>query len=277
MHKKTVLILISIIAVHCLSMAQGDLMITPIRVVFDGNKQKEELNIVNIGTDTAIYSISFVHFNMNEDGSFTAVEKSDSGNWFASPFLRVFPRKVILAPGEPQVVRLQCIHANEMHTGEYRSHLYFRAEKNNKPLGSENSLKDSTILGVQLIPVFGLSIPVIIRSGIVNVNASLSNLALVTKQNKLQYLNLTINRSGNMSVYGNIIIDYIPDQGNQCEVGKVNGVGVYTNINKRNISILLTPPPGLSLTHGKLQIIYRSYEENKKSVIYAEGGLNLNE
>jgi len=40
--------------------AQGNLLVAPIRVVFEGAKQKEDLNLTNIGQDTAVYLISFI-------------------------------------------------------------------------------------------------------------------------------------------------------------------------------------------------------------------------
>ena len=53
--------------------AQGDLLVTPVRVIFDGNKQKEEISLVNIGNDTTTYSVSFLQYNMNEDGNFVLI------------------------------------------------------------------------------------------------------------------------------------------------------------------------------------------------------------
>ena len=52
------------------TLAQGDLIITPNRVVFEGRKLKEELNLVNTGKEIATYSVSFVQRRMHEDGSF---------------------------------------------------------------------------------------------------------------------------------------------------------------------------------------------------------------
>ncbi|MBK5247588.1 MAG: hypothetical protein JJE49_10025, partial [Peptostreptococcaceae bacterium] len=223
--------LISILGFSFQSLAQGNLLITPIRVVFEGNKQKENLNLANIGKDTAIYSISFVQKNMKEDGNFVLVEKTDSGQMLAEPYLRIFPRRVTLAPRESQVIILQYRRKPDMIAGEYRSRLYFRSEKNYMPLGMGNSDKDTTTLSVQLIPIFGMSIPIIIRTGAVNVSAALSDLKLDTQQNTMQNLKLTIHRTGNISLYGDIIIQYVPTQGKPYQVGIAAGVGVYTEIN----------------------------------------------
>ena len=275
MQHKWLMMLIFMSGLFFQSMAQGDLLVTPTRVVFDGNKQKEELNLVNIGKDTAIYSISFLQYNMKEDGSFSTVAKGDSGQMFADPYLRVFPRKVTLAPREPQVISLQYRHKPDIAAGEYRSHLYFRAEKNTKPLGVENETNDSTQLKIQLIPIYGISIPIIIRSGAVNVSATLSDLKMEIRQDTIPYLKLVINRTGNISIYGDLTVEYVPPQGQSFQIGILKGMGVYTNINRRNVSIKLRKAPGTNLQNGKLIVKYMSNDDNKIPVVYTEGELYL--
>jgi hypothetical protein len=255
--------------------AQGDLLITPKRVVFENNKQKEELNLVNIGKDTATYSISFVQYIMKEDGSLAIIEKSDSTQMFADPYLRVFPRTITLAPKEPQVISLQCRRNTNMVTGEYRSHLYFRSEKNNKPLGTESVGDDTSKLKIQLIPVFGLSIPVIIRNGAVVANGGLTDLKLQTASDLSQILNVTITRTGNSSIYGDLIVQFFPIEGKPIEIGRLNSIGVYTNINKRHVSIKLKNIANNKLTSGKLKVQYISQNE-KNTIVYAQEELKIN-
>lgn len=275
MQRKLLIMLISILGFSFQSIAQGNLLITPIRLVFEGNKQKENLNLANIGKDTAIYSISFVQKNMKEDGSFVNIDKADSGQMFAEPYLRIFPRKVTLAPRESQVIVLQYRRKPDMVAGEYRSRLYFRSEKNYKPLGMGNAERDSTTLKVQLIPIFGISIPIIIRTGAVNVSAALSDLKLDIQQNTIQNLKLTIHRTGNISLYGDIIIQYVPTQGKPYQIGIAAGVGVYTEINKRYMVVKLKNTSGKPLKNGKLKVQYISKGETKKPVVYAEGELDI--
>lgn len=267
--------LILLTGIRFQSFAQGDLLISPTRVMFEGNKQKEELNLVNMGQDSAIYSISFVQYKMKEDGNYAIIDKPDSTQMFADPYLRIFPRKVILAPGESQVIMLQCRRKPDMLAGEYRSHLYFRSEQNYKPLGMNNSATDTTQISVQIIPVFGVSIPVIIRSGVGNVSATLTDLKLEILQDTMQYLRFTINRTGNFSADGRIIIKYITPQGLSYEIGTPMSVRVYTDINKRNIVVKLNNTAGKKLTNGKLKVQYVSNEGNKP-VVYAESELDLN-
>jgi len=256
------------------TMAQGDLLVTPSRVVFEGNKQKEQLNLLNMGQDTATYTISFVQRSMKEDGSFVTIEKPDSGQMFADPYLRIFPRQVTLAPREPQVILVQFRRKADMIAGEYRSHLYFRSEQNYKPLGMGKTDSNKKLVNVQLIPIFGVSIPIIIRTGEVNVSVTLSNLELTPLQGTTQYLKLTINRSGNISTYGDITVQYIPEKGKPVLIATVAGVGVYTNIQKRNMILKLSPVSNLKPGIGKLKVQYTG-KVDTKSIVYAESELVL--
>src|SRR5664279_1205089 len=158
MKMKNILITMLFFGLALQMSAQGDLLVSPVRVIFEGNKQKEEISLVNIGNDTTTYSVSFLQYNMNEDGNFVLIENPGEGQMFADPYLRIFPRKVTLAPHESQVVRIQIRRKPDMQAGEYRSHLYFRAEKETAPLSLEVK-KDSKLMAVQITPVFGISIP----------------------------------------------------------------------------------------------------------------------
>lgn len=52
------LILMGLLMYPGILSAQGDLLITPRRVVFEGNKRSTDISLANIGKDTATYSIS---------------------------------------------------------------------------------------------------------------------------------------------------------------------------------------------------------------------------
>ena len=118
--------------------AQGNLLITPRRVVFDGTRRVMELNLANTGIDTARYSISLLHYRMNENGTFTEITEPDPGQNFADKNIRFFPRSVTLGPNEAQSIRMQVVNQDKLSPGEYRSHVYFRSIPNLIALGEEN-------------------------------------------------------------------------------------------------------------------------------------------
>jgi hypothetical protein len=210
---------------------------------------------------------------MTEDGKFELINNSADGQMFADPYLRVFPRKVTLAPKESQVVRLQLRRKPDMQAGEYRSHLYFRAEKESAPLSLE-AKKDSKLMAVQITPVFGISIPVIIRSGNVNVASTLSDMRMEIQQDTITNLKFFINRTGNISIYGDIVAEYVPANGKAVEIGLARGVAVYTGISKRNFSLRLQKLKGVNLDSGKIRVKFTSPKDSPYE-LYAEKELAL--
>jgi hypothetical protein len=257
------------------AIAQGDLLITPRRVVFEGSKRSFDLNLANIGKDTASYSVSIIQIRMTEEGGFQQITEPDPGQQFAERFIRFFPRSVTLGPGESQAVKVQVIRSNELKPGEYRSHFYFRAEKKATPLGeTENALQDTTALSIQLTPVFGIIIPVIIQNGVSDMKVSLSDLGFSFANDTIPQLKFVFKRSGNMSVYGNITIDHVSTQGKVTRVGLANGVAVYTPNNVRKFAINLNVPSGTDLKSGKLRVTF-SAPSDLKAEKYAEAELVL--
>jgi hypothetical protein len=244
--------------------AQGNLLVTPKRVVFDGPKKTQELNLANTGSDTARYVVSIIEIRMNENGKFEQITEPDSGQFFASSYLRFFPRSVVLAPNEAQLVRIQLIKYNQLEPGEYRSHLYLRAIPDEKPLGDRDHTKDSGTISVKLVPVFGLTIPVIIRVGESTTKASLSDLSFSIASDATPGINLVLNREGNMSIYGDITAEYISPQGKVTSVGLVRGIAVYTPTHRRQFRIDMNTTSGINYHTGKIRVIY-SAQTNAKT------------
>jgi hypothetical protein len=256
--------------------AQGNLLITPKRVVFEGNKRSMDINLANVGDDTATYAISLIQIRMTEEGGFETITEPDEGQMFASPYLRFFPRSVTLGPKEAQTIKIQISKTGGLEPGEYRSHIYFRAVPKETPLGEEEAVQqDPSSISVKLVPIFGITIPVIIRVGQTTVNVTISDLGLGFENDTIPRLKLVFNRSGNCSVYGDIAVDYISTNGVVTRVGIANGVAVYTPNIIRQFSFNLNKVPGVDFKAGTLRVIY-SAPSDVKPVRYTEAELKLN-
>lgn len=265
---------LSILSIFTVS-AQGDLMIFPKRLVFDENRKVQDINLANIGKDTSMYDVSFIQYRMNTFGGFDLIAEPDSGQRFASPYFRIFPRRVILAPNESQLLKVQLTKTNELLAGEYRSHLYFRSVINKKPLGEKNlKLVDTTAVSVSLIPVYGISIPCIIRKGESNASVSISDLEYEKTGDSISIVKVNFTRSGNMSTYGNISVFYIDSKNKSFEVGYIQGVALYTPGTVRQCKIELKKIKGVDYSDGKLKIAYFT-EQGKKQLTFAEAELVL--
>jgi len=254
--------------------AQGDLLITPRRVVFEGSKRSIDLNLANTGKDTATYAISLVQIRMLEDGGFETITSPDPGQLFADRYLRFFPRTVTLGPNEAQTVKVQLIRSNELAPGEYRSHFYFRSIPVTAPLGEKETVSDTTSISVVLKPIFGITIPAIIKVGASTSKVTISGLELEMVNDTLPNLKLVFNRSGNMSVYGDLTVDHVSTQGKITRVGIANGVAVYTPNTIRRFQFSLNR--GVDFRTGTLRVIYTS-STDVKPVRLAEAELPLHE
>ena len=254
--------------------SQGDLLITPRRVVFEGSKRAVDLNLANTGKDTATYAISLVQIRMNENGTFETITEPDPGQLFADQNIRFFPRSVTLGPNESQVVKVQLIRQSQLSPGEYRSHFYFRAVPSAEPLGENVTEKETNTISIVLKPVYGITIPVIVRVGESTAKVSLSDLSLNMSNEGYPVLSLVFNRTGNMSVYGDLVVYHISSQGKETKVGSANGIAVYTPNTIRRFQLNLSKVEGVDFNTGTLRVVY-SAPSDVKPLRYAEAEITL--
>ena len=236
--------------------AQGDIFLFPKRVVFEEGKRAEIINLANSGTETVTYSVSFVQIRMNENGSFENISVADSNQFFADPFIRFHPRTVTLAPGESQVVKLQITGTSSLAVGEYRSHLYFRSEPANNQIESVNTMEDTSSILFQLIPVYGMTIPIIIRIGEPEARVEITNLTFQRDEDLKPNIRLHFNRTGNKSVYGDITVNHLSPGGKITQVGEVTGLAVYSPGTLRKCVINLTEPKEVDFSSGEIIVVY---------------------
>lgn len=260
--------------------ASADLMLYPTRIVFDKNQRAAQLELINNGQETATYRISLMNRRMSETGEFSTVDRPLPGEQFADALLRYSPRQVVLAPGAGQTIRILLRKPANLPAGEYRSHLQFdlvpEASTNSldAQLGSGEKLTTGKV-GVQLKALIGVSIPVIVRHGETAANVTLAGLELLKPvAGQAATLALVLKRSGNRSVYGDLIATFTPKGGAEQEVGKAGGVAVYTPNPLRRAKLALKPPTGLVLARGTLRVTFRDRPEAGGKLL-AEAAIEL--
>lgn len=236
----------------------GDLMITPTRIVFEGNKKNENITLLNTGSDTATYAISFIQYRMTDEGAFQEITEPESNQNFADKLVRFFPKQVTLAPKEAQTIRAQCIKLQGLTDGEYRSHLYFRGIP--KPRAMESTAQDtSTSLGVRLTAIYGVSIPVIIRQGKLQVKATLDSVRIVSdpEQPDLRAIKMRLRRTGNISLYGDVTITMVTG-GKSIPIGEGKGIALYTPTESRSVHVPIVIPEKQKLEKCTIVVEYRN-------------------
>jgi len=253
----------------------GNLLVAPTRVVLEGRARSAEVILHNQGDKEATYRITLIRLRMKDNGEYEEVEKhggAKSGELFADDILRYSPRQVTLKGGESQTVKVMARLPEGLTEGEYRSHLKFEAVP---PASFGEDVEAQTLqqgqISIRLIPLFGVSIPVIVRHGPLTSKASIAGL-----QRNDKNLSLELHRTGTQSTFGDVIATLNPaGGGSPVVVGEMRGIAVFTPNAMRRVTLALTPPAGVQLSQGgTLTVTYRERAEAGGKTI-AETALKL--
>jgi len=243
------------------SEAQGDLLIAPTRLVLDGRRGGEVI-LSNVGSEESTYRVSLELLRMDENGNLEPVKQEDAtaSEKAALAMIRYAPRRVTLPPSQPQSVRISARPGADLPDGEYRVHMSFSALP--KVHAVSDVPTDDKGIGINLIPLYGIVMPIIIRKGQLTVTAGLANPHIVhEKEGDLFALDMT--RSGNESIYGDL---FVYPQGAKDPVFVVRGVGIYPEITTRHTTFALTPEEAAKMK-GRVRVEYRDAGENGGALI----------
>lgn len=244
--------------------AQGDLLVAPTRVILDGRRGTEVI-LSNIGSEEAVYRIGLELRRMEPNGSLTPVEKTDANERedAALKMIRYAPRRITLPPGQPQAVRIAARPGAELPDGEYRVHMSFKAIPKPREVTEET---DSNVQGVsiKLIPIYGVTIPVIIRHGRLEAQVAI-NQPRVEMSEQGPQLVMELERNGESSTYGEL---RVTKPGQSDPVYLVRGVAVYAELSKRELRLRLTSEQAAAMT-GQLRFEYREMPDKGGDLIAA--------
>jgi hypothetical protein len=108
-------------------------------------------------------------------------------------------------------------------------------------------------------------IPIIVRTGDLSAKASISDVHLVESQGR-KGIGFAINRSGDRSVYGGIDI-YLEGSGSPRKIGGIRGLGVYGEIDHRNVVIPLEATAPAVGAGSRVKIVYTDDELDPGKVL----------
>lgn len=216
----------------------GDLLVAPTRIVLDGRKGAEVI-LNNIGQEPATYRVSIEFRRMTEDGGLADVAEPTARDKIAEDMIVYAPRRVTLVPHQPQSIRIAARAPQGLPDGEYRVHMLFRAIPPANPVVAASASADDAPKGLhfQLIPVYGVTIPVIVRFGNLDATAGIANVKLDTAGGR-SAVDLDLSRSGKRSTFGEV---RVLKAGVKNPIALQKAVAVYTEIGTRHLSIPLDP------------------------------------
>ena len=164
------------------------------------------------------------------------------------------PRRATLAPNGGQTIRVRAGATGDVPPGEYRTHLTVTAipPADTGITAEQAAGQRDGELSFRLNSVLGLSIPVIIRIGPIDVRAEVRDAKIEFEQLspapntppvRTAVLSLNIARLGANSLFGNVEVRGTKEKGNRDPLGIARGVGVYTEIDTRMLRVPLRRIP----------------------------------
>jgi len=209
----------------------GDLLVAPTRIVLDGRRGAEVV-LNNIGDEPAVYRVSVEFRRMDKDGGLSEVSQPTAEDQKAADMIVYAPRRVTLAPHQPQAIRIAARPAQGLPDGEYRIHLLFRAIPPATPVVQAAASAPEKGLRFQLTPVYGVTIPVIVRLGNLQATAGIANVHLDKGEDGNSFVSLELSRSGTRSTFGEV---RVLKAGVKDPIAIQKGVAVYTEVNSRKV------------------------------------------
>jgi P pilus assembly chaperone PapD len=239
----------------------GDLLVAPTRIVLDGRKGAEVV-LNNIGDEPAVYRVSVEFLRMTPDGGFQDVTEPTAADKSAEDMIIYAPRRITLAPHEPQAIRIAARPPQGLPDGEYRVHMLFRAIPPAAPVVQAAAAEPVKGLRFELTPVYGVSIPVIVRLGNLQATAGIANVHLDKKDGN-PVVDLDLSRQGTRSTFGEV---RVLKAGVKDPIAIAKAVAVYTEINSRKVSVPVSPSYKGELT-GPVTVQYAETFDDGSHVI----------
>lgn len=208
----------------------GDLLVAPTRIILNGSRGTQII-LNNIGDDVATYRISLELRRMTPDGSLVDVTAPNTAEKAAQDMILYAPRKITLPVNQPQTINIAARAPAGLPDGEYRVHLLFRAIPAPRPVAA--STAPAKGISFALTPVYGVTIPVIVRLGSLQAKAGIANVHLVQDGGK-PAVALELSRSGSRSTFGEV---RVMKAGVKEPIAIQRGVAIYTEVAARTLAI----------------------------------------
>lgn len=234
--------------------------LNPKRVTFDRLGKSATISVAS-SSGTGSFDVELVDRVMLPDGQIVPATEAAGKPELerlksAKAYLIATPRRIRVAQGTGQTIRIRAASTGEVPPGEYRTHLTVTGipPADSGLTAEEAAGRKEGQLSFRINSVLALSIPVIVRVGPIDVRAGIEKAVIGFEDIspdgqapavRTAVLKLDLVRQGANSLYGDLEIRGSRKQGEE-PIGAVRGIGVYPEIERRYVRIPLTriPAPG---------------------------------
>ncbi|MFC3120368.1 hypothetical protein [Agaribacter flavus] len=268
------ILMLSVITFFTTYKAHADLLITPTLIKFEERDRVKEVILLNTSSSTRKYTVEWLQQEQKPGGQYHVMSESQLEEFStASEYLRVSPRRVTLAPGENQRVKLLLRRSADMKKQEYRSHLKFTA------LPTETEEEESVTSGVaiRLKSLISYSIPVVLNfDGKKDADLKIEQVNFLPSTGNSRHGNIYVSFQkplGN-SVFGDLVAKFKKDGSSEfVPVGFLNGVNIFHE--NEQAERLISWSQNVPVEPGTLSVEFNSLGNGGRFVV-AEKRIALN-
>ncbi len=238
---------ITLMLVNHSSYAGAKLFVNPQHVIFLDKQRSHEVTLSNLGDRTGVFQLQWVDYEMTPEGTLLPWQTDTYSPWSIQPFVRYSPRRVTLAPGESQIIKIAIKRNSKPEFDELFSHLIIRTINDNLEKTLASPINSEMQYSVSIETRMGIGIPVSWYRGKHQSKAALS---VANIQNNSVQIN--IERLGANTSRGYLHVLQANNQGETISLADPSHIVIYPNLDMRSILLPLTNP----LQQGKPFTVY---------------------
>jgi|ERR1041385_3002819 P pilus assembly chaperone PapD len=243
--------------------AFGGISVTPKKLFLDPSKKAVPVFVTNPGQDESEVwiDVKYGYVESDESGKGVVVMDSSSGNESSSAlWVKPYPQRFILPPGESQTVRFVAFPPPGLQDGEYWARIIITGKPRKAPASNSNiAVKGKA--GISFSSAVG--IPLYYRKGKVSTALSASDVG-VTLSDSAIHVAINLTRLGNAAFIGTQTIRVVTSGGKVVQ-SQASNIVVFKTFAVREIIGRRKFPPGKYTL--EVDITGRKSEANEKSQI----------
>ncbi len=248
-------------------MASADLSITPIRISFEGRDRFASVILINTGDELKTYQMGWRYYRMQETGSAYVPVTESVTEFDLSKHIVFTPRRVTLAPGAKQKIRLALRRPENVPPGDYHAHLLFAPVKGDivdgEPLDTQEA-RPGVVINV------GYTIPVFFRVGEADVSFDIGDVKISRNENNGKLLiSVPINRVGGpYGAQGHLYVYHQDESGQEILIAQMPNAHIFPEVDRRVFDMTSTQD---NLGAGSLRIVLKHFDDKSEDrVVYAQ-------
>lgn len=204
--------------------------VSPMAVYIDHRSRTGALTLYNPGTRSEEIEIGFgFGYPMSdEEGNISVpiTDEAPDGEPSAVGWLTAFPRRLVLEPGQRQVVRIMARPPAELTEGEYWARALIRSRGGQAPIESRTG-----DVGIQLDIETVVVVAINYRNGVMRTGVEIESArAGLAADSVVAYLDVA--RTGNAAFLGRVLVEALDERGRVVAVAE-DVLAVYRSMTRR--------------------------------------------